>query len=107
MRSSKFVGTSGLHSRRMNGFNVVPLQQAGLLGRMIGRKPKANAMRGIQNLLAERPLAELTAADVENILSDYRLPRIEARAGLTSLYRTAVAYRAKNLHLTAIDKTEL
>ena len=91
----------------MNGFDVVPLQETGLLGRMVGRRPKGNALLAIRNLLAERRLGDLTAADVENVLSDYRLPRPEAHEGLTALYRAAVDYRAKDLHLTTDDKAEL
>lgn len=91
----------------MNGFAAVPLEQPGLLQRMLRRKPKENALREIENLLAERSITELAAADVETILSNYELPRPDAHQGLIALYQAAVDYRAKDLHLTENDKVEL
>ncbi len=91
----------------MNGFNSVPLEQPGFLRRVFGRKSKENALRDIQNLLAERSLEDLAAADVETILSNYELTRSDAHQGLTALYQSAVDYRARDLHLASEDKTEL
>ena len=52
----------------MDGFYHVELGQPGIFGRLLGRKPKENAIREISNLLAERPSRDLSAADIENIL---------------------------------------
>ncbi|PYR61293.1 MAG: hypothetical protein DMF91_10145, partial [Acidobacteria bacterium] len=76
----------------MNGFNSVTLQPPGLIRRLFGRKSKENALREIQNLLAERSLEGLAAADVETILSNYELPRSDAQPGLIALYESAVDY---------------
>jgi len=46
----------------MNGFNVIELEEPGVLQRIFGRKPKANALREIQNLLAQKSFYDLTGA---------------------------------------------
>ena len=91
----------------MNGFDTVELNKPGLLGRLMGRKPKINAIREIQNILATRPLADVAAADVEHILSDYLLPRDDAHEGLKELYKSGVKARAQHLHLTDDDIADL
>jgi hypothetical protein len=91
----------------MNGFIAVPLKEPGLLRRILHRKPKENALREIQNLLAERSITDLTAADVETVLSNYELPRPEVHHGLIAIYQAAVDYRAKDLRLPEDDKAEL
>ena len=58
----------------MNGSDLVPLEQAGLLGRMFGRQPKADALRESQNLLAERSVDDLIATDVKTIFRDSMMP---------------------------------
>src|SRR5437870_3549524 len=91
----------------MDGFDRVDLQQPGLVGRMFGRQPKGNALREIQNLLADRSVHDLTAADVENILSNYELPRPAAAEGLRGLYRTALELRVKGFHVSDGEIAEL
>ena len=63
---------------------------------------------GDRNLLAQKSIHDLTAADVENVLSNYELPSPEAHDGLRSLYRSALDYRAKrDLHLSDEEIVEL
>jgi len=50
------------------------LAQAGLLGRMFGRQPKADPLRESQNLLAERSVDDLIATDVKTIFRDSMMP---------------------------------
>src|SRR5262245_49220380 len=91
----------------MKGFEPVELKQAGLLSRLIGRKPKENAVREIHNLLAALPISELTAADIERVLSDYELPREHAQEGLRDLYRVGLDSRVKDLELSEEDVADL
>ena len=91
----------------MNGFEVAPLEHAGFLRRLIRSKIKANAIREIQNLLAERALADVTAADVENILSAYELPRHKVANALKDLYQAAVEFRVQDLSLSDEEIGEL
>jgi len=75
---------------------------------MFGRKPKENALREIQNLLTQKSFDDLTAADLENVLSDYELPRTEALEGLRHLYRSALDFRVtKDLRLSDEDIADL
>jgi len=91
----------------MDGFDRVDLQQSGIVGRLFGRKPKENALGEIQNLLASRAVRDLSAADVENILSEYELPRERAAEGLRDLYRTALAFRVTDFHLSDDEIADL
>ena len=85
----------------MNGFETVELEQPSFLARLLGKKPKVNALRDIQNLLATRRLEDIAAADVEHVLSEYLLPRSDAEQDLVELYQRAVSARATNdLHLS-------
>src|SRR5262249_1382820 len=93
--------------RGMDGFERVELEQAGLVGRLFGRKPKGNALREIQNVGGEGGVKDLTAADVENILSDYELPRERATEGLRDFYRRALDYRIKDFHLSDDEIADL
>lgn len=91
----------------MDGFARVPLEQPGFVGRLLGRRPKQNALRAIHNSLADHAPRELTAADVENVLSEYELPRNEAADGLRTLYRTALEYRVRDLRLSDEEMADL
>src|SRR2546425_7356463 len=95
------------HHRTMNGFDRVELKRPGFVARLLGRKPKENALSEIHNLLAQRPLVELTAADVENILSEYELPRERAQEGLKELYRIGLETRVRDLYLSDEDIADL
>src|SRR5687768_12050538 len=91
----------------MNGFDRAELRKPGLLARLFGRKLKDNAIREIQNVLANRSLDSIAAADIEHILSEYLLRRDEAAEGLNHLYRTALHHRAKDGLLSDIDVGEM
>jgi hypothetical protein len=91
----------------MDGFEPTDLEQAGLIGRLFGRKPKANALREIQNILAACSVHDLTAADVETILSNYELPRPNAAADLRGLYRQAVEFRVRDFRLSDEEIADL
>jgi envelope transporter Tic110 len=91
----------------MDGFSHVDLESPGFVGRLFGRKPKENALREIQNLLADRAVKDLAAADVENILSEYALPRERASHGLLDFYRQALAYGIKDFHISDDEIADL
>jgi len=78
-----------------------------VLARLVGHRPKENAIREIHNLVAERPLESITAADVENLLSQYELPRHRAQEGLKEIYRQALEFRVSDLHLSDAEIGEL
>ena len=88
-------------------FTRVELPQASFVGRLLGRRPKENCYIEVQNLLATRPVNELTAAEVENLLSDYVLPRAEANPRLTDFYAAAVRHLANDGELSESDRAEL
>jgi hypothetical protein len=91
----------------MDGFTRVPLEEPGFVGRLLGHRPKQNALRAIHNLLADHAPRELAAADVENVLSMYELPRNAAADGLRDLYRTALEYRVTDLRLSDEEIADL
>jgi len=70
-------------------------------------KPTANCFIEVENLLATRPLSELTAADVENLLSEYVVPRNQANPRLADSYRIAVHHLAADGDLSKSDRASL
>ena len=54
-----------------------------------------------------KPLRELTAADVETLLSDYQLPRPDATPRLVDFYAAAVRHLADDGELSDTDRAEL
>lgn len=91
----------------MNGFAVAELKKPGLVGRLFGRKLEENAYLTIQNLLAQRPLSELTGADVENVLSDYDLLRERATPKLLDMYAAALRHYVRDLNISDQDRNDL
>ena len=92
----------------MDGFDLVALERPGFLSRLFRRRPKENALREVQNLLAQRAVGELSAADVENVLSSYQLSRAEAGETFRQFYRSAVDYRvARDRRLSDADVADL
>jgi hypothetical protein len=89
---------------RLGCFQVGDTAQAGVLGRLLGRKLRENCFIEIQNLLATRELSSLAAADVENLLSEYAISRPQASGPLLDLYRTAVKYLAREGLLSESDR---
>jgi hypothetical protein len=81
--------------------------KAGLLGKLFGRKPKENCFIEIQNLLAAHSVSDLAAADVENVLSEYQIPRSEASPRLMDLYRTALLHLAEDGALSEIERNAM
>jgi hypothetical protein len=88
-------------------FTRIDLPQAGVVSRLLRRKPKEHCYIEIQNLLATRPLRELTAGDVENLLSDYVLSRSDATPRLTDFYAAAVRHLANDAELSENDRADL
>lgn len=66
----------------MGTFAVRELSKPGLLGRLLGRRPKENCFIEIENRCATTPLKDLTAADVEYLLSEYGSMRFRGRKRL-------------------------
>jgi hypothetical protein len=91
----------------VNGFDTISLDEVGLVDRLLRRKPRGNALKEIHNLLATTALPDLTAADVENVLSAYEVSRTQARDGLLELYRAAVEFRLRDRHLSDEDVADL
>ncbi len=58
-------------------------------------------------MLASRNLADLTAADVENLLSKYEIGRPAASPHLIDLYRTALQDFAREGELSAAERADL
>jgi tellurite resistance protein len=83
------------------------LPKPGIVGRLFRHKPKEHCFIEIQNLLATNPLRGLTAADVENVLSDYVLSRPDANPRLTELYAVAVRHLANDGELSDEDRGQL
>ena len=88
-------------------FTVNELAQSGLIGRFFGHRPKGNVFTEIENLLASKALSDLTAADVEAILSNYEVPRDKASQPLADLYLRALTHFARDGELSAADHAEL
>jgi hypothetical protein len=91
----------------MNGFDAREPTRPGLLSRLIGHKPRENAFIEIRNLLATRPLAELAAADVINVLSAYQIPREDALPELLAIYQQAVSYAVRDRVLLSEGRADL
>lgn len=95
------------HMATLACFTPTELPRPGLLGRVFKRRPKEHCYIEIQNLLAKRPLAELAAADVENLLSDYQVPRPDASPRLMSLYQTALNHFSQDGELSPVERGAL
>src|SRR5262245_31892401 len=85
----------------MNAFTVTELRRPGLLSRLIGSQPRENAFVEIRNLLATKPSKELSAADVINILSTYRIARDDAMQELLAIYQEAALFAVRDKALSA------
>jgi len=91
----------------MNGFQPVPLQSPGLLARLRGKKPPANAYADIQNLLARTAIREVPEDAVDRILAEYELTLVDARPRLRELYSAVLRYFAHDLELTEEEVGDL
>lgn len=91
----------------MNGFTIVELSRPGLLRRLVGGKPRENAFAEIQNLLATRPLSDLAAADIINILSAYQIPREDAMPTLIGFYEQVIRYYAHDATISGEERQGL
>lgn len=70
------------------GLQTLPLEQPGFLGGLLGRRIPSNALREINNLLAQTDIPAIPVGAAKEILARYRLGRPEARDGLLALYRS-------------------
>ena len=91
----------------MNGFEPVPLKEAGLFGRLLKRKLSANAYAEIQNLLAGTPIREVPDDVVDRILFEYELTLVDARPQLREMYTTALRYFVHDLELADAEIEDL
>lgn len=88
-------------------FTRTAIPHTGFVSRLLGRKPKEHGFLEIQNLLAQRAPEELSAADVENILSTYEISRPQATPRVKQIYRTAVQHLASDDELSEEDRATL
>jgi len=88
-------------------FSKVEIPRPGFVSRLLSRKPKEHCFLEIQNLLASRELNQLTAADVENVLSDYEMPRPDASPRLMDFYGTALRHLSHDNELSESDRADL
>jgi hypothetical protein len=91
----------------MNGFSVVEPKRPGVLRRLVGSKLRENAFIEIQNLLATKPLKDLSAAEIVNILSTYEISRDEAMPTLLVLYEQALGHHVRDLTLLPEEREAL
>jgi len=91
----------------MNAFTVTELKRPGLLSRLVGSQPRENAFIEIRNLLATKPSKELSAADVINILSTYRVAREDAMQELLAIYQQAALFAVRDKALSPEERADL
>ena len=91
----------------MGAFVVRQLSKPGVLRRLLGGKQKENCFIEIENRCATTSLKDLTAADVEHLLSEYEIPRDAATPHLMALYETALREAVRDLQLSEQDAADL
>jgi hypothetical protein len=74
---------------------------------MLRRKRYENSFAEVRNLLASKPLKDVSAADVVNILSEYEVSRDVATPHLLTLYETVLKYYVQDHHLSIAERDDL
>jgi hypothetical protein len=72
------------------GLHTLPLERPGFLARMFGRPVPANALREINNLVAQTAIPAIPTTATNEILARYRLGRPAVHDGLLALYRSVL-----------------
>ncbi len=91
----------------MNGISIIDPKQSGLVGRLLGRRPKENAIIEINNLLSILLATELEYDKVSEILSSFGTNRQEMRDRLMNLYNQVLSYLVSDLELSDQDIQDL
>ncbi len=78
----------------MNGVEVLELKKPCFFDRIFGRKPRVNAGREINNLVASMQLEQIGPASVEKILTDYRVRSPDVRADVLDVYAKVLSHCA-------------
>jgi hypothetical protein len=91
----------------MNGIEPIPLEDPGPIGRLLGRKPVANAYVEIRNKLAASPVSALERHDVAEVLDRYHIPPDQARPELQKLYAMVMRHAVRDAEITDDELREL
>lgn len=83
------------------------LPELNLASRLFRRKPKEHCFLEVHNLLGSRDVQDLTAADVETILSEYKVAHLEAAPRFLDFYGAAARHLATDDELSEGDKADL
>jgi len=84
------------------------LEKPSWLQRLFGITPKINAVIEINNLLAEKPVKELSPNDIENIAEEYNVNVIKKfKPELLEFYRRYLNYCLNDKHLSDTEINDL
>ncbi len=91
----------------LNGFSLTPLRKVGFFARLFRRRPRANAVVEIGNLLATTAIPDITEEVVSDVLRQYRIRPQDFRAEGCEVYATVLRHAVRDDALSDDEVADL
>jgi hypothetical protein len=91
----------------MHGLQILDLKRPGLADRLLRRRPKENAAIELNNYVAATPLADVTRAAVEEILSNHKCAPAEAKPAFAMIYTQVLKCMTEDREITDVEQEQL